>query len=92
MNSKTYYSLFIVSIFLPLLLMAAVAFRVSTLTSAPLLMVSLAIVGIWILAIIDAAKTKKINPLWILGLAFFATIIMPIYFYKKYKNSLMAAA
>lgn len=86
MNSKTYFSLLIISILVPLLTAAAVAYKVSTLTQAPMLMVSLAIFALWVFTIIDAAKTKNINPMWIIGIALAPTIIMPIYFYKKYKN------
>lgn len=91
MNSKTYFSLFIISIFLPLLVMAAVAYRISTLTAAPMLMVSLAIISIWIFAIIDAVRTKNLNPFWIVGLCLCSTIMMPIYFYKKYRSAISIA-
>ncbi len=86
MTSKNYFSLFIVSIFLPMLMIAAVAYKVSALTQAPMLMVSLAIFALWVFTIIDAAKPKNINPVWIIGIALAPTIIMSIYFYKKYKN------
>jgi hypothetical protein len=87
MNSKTYFSLFITSIFLPLLIIAAVAYKISTLTQAPVLMVSFAIIGLWIFSIIDAVRTKNLNPMWIVGIVLAPTIMLPIYFYKKYKGA-----
>lgn len=91
MNSKTYFSLFIISIFIPLLVMGAAAYKISTMTQAPMLMVSLAIVGLWVFSVIDAVRTKNLNPIWIVGIVLAPTIMMPIYFYKKYKSSVSIA-
>jgi hypothetical protein len=67
--------------------MGAVAYKISTMTQAPMLMVSLAIVGLWVFSVIDAVRTKNLNPIWIVGIVLAPTIMMPIYFYKKYKST-----
>jgi hypothetical protein len=92
MNSKTYFSLFIVSIFLQLLFIAAAVYDITTLTTAPMLLASLMIVGLWIYTIIDAARTKDLNPLWIIALMSASMIAMIIYWYKKYKSSLIVTS
>ncbi len=87
MNSKIYFSLFILSIFFPLLFIACVAYDISTLTTAPLLLASFMLVSLWIYAIIDAVRTKNTNPLWIIALLCCSMIATIVYWYKKYKNA-----
>lgn len=87
MNSKTYFSLFIVSIFLLLLFIAAVAYDITTLSSAPMLLATAMMVGLWIYTIINAAQTKNLNPLWIIALMSVSMLAMILYWYKKYKST-----
>jgi hypothetical protein len=89
MNSKTYFSLFIVSIFLLLFFIAAVAYDITTLASAPMLLAQVMLVGLWIYTIINAAQTKDLNPLWIIALMSVSMIAMILYWHKKYKSSLI---